>query len=57
MNLFVILGVLFLALIVLIPLIEKSNLSISQEKAGKISRFILPLLAIALILQILMMVF
>ncbi|GLR69526.1 hypothetical protein [Agaribacter marinus] len=57
MNLFIILGVLFVALFVLIPLIEKSNLRMSDEKTSKISRYILPLIAVVLIIQLIMMAF
>jgi hypothetical protein len=52
MNVFVILGVLFLALVIIIPLIEKSNLRVSDESASKISRWIWPLLGIMLVLSL-----
>ncbi|MFW8590048.1 hypothetical protein ACOI22_04540 [Glaciecola sp. 2405UD65-10] len=49
MTVLIILGVLFLALIVIIPLIEKSNMRVSDESAAKISRWIWPLMIVALI--------
>lgn len=48
MNVFVILGVLFLALIIIIPLIEKSNMRVSAETTNKMSKLIIPLIAIML---------
>lgn len=49
MTVLIILGVLFIALFVTIPLIEKSNMRVSDESAAKISRWIWPLMAVALI--------
>lgn len=57
MNVFVILGVLFLALIIIIPLVEKSGMRVSPEASAKISRFIWPLLIIALVIQLIMFAF
>ncbi|MDT0593991.1 hypothetical protein [Glaciecola petra] len=54
MNVLIILGVLFIALIVIIPMIEKSNMRMSDESASKIQRWILPLILIALLLSGLM---
>jgi len=51
MNVFIILGVLFLALIVIVPLIEKSGVKMSDEATSKVSRFIWPLIAIVLAVQ------
>jgi len=53
MNVFVILGVLFLALVIIIPLIEKSNLRVSDESASKISRWIWPLVGVTLLVSLL----
>ena len=52
MNVFIILGVLFIALIVIIPLIEKSNLRVSNESASKLSRWIWPLVGLMLVLSL-----
>lgn len=49
MNLVIIIGILFLALIILVPLIEKSNMRVSEESTAKISRWIYPLLIISVI--------
>ena len=46
MNLLIILGALFIALIVIIPLLEKSNMRMSNEQMSKISRWFLPLILI-----------
>lgn len=46
MNLFIILGILFLALIIIVPLIERSNMRMSNESMAKMSRWFLPLIAI-----------
>ncbi|WP_395342591.1 hypothetical protein PN836_001320 [Ningiella sp. W23] len=57
MNVFVILGVLFIALLVIVPLVEKSGLRVSNETAGKMSRIIFPLIIIALVIQLFMYMF
>nr|WP_168710926.1 hypothetical protein [Ningiella ruwaisensis] len=57
MNLFVILGVLFVALIIIIPLVERSGLRVSNETASKLSKFIWPLIIIALIAQLIVFAF
>jgi hypothetical protein len=57
MEVLVLLGVLFLALIIVIPLIEKSNLRVSDETTSKLSRFIWPLIMIMLIVQLVMLAF
>ena len=57
MEVLVLLGVLFLALIIFIPLIEKSNLRVSDKTQSKIGRFIWPLIMIMLIVQLVMFAF
>lgn len=52
MTIFYILGALFIALIVIIPLLERSKTRISPGDLAKISRWILPLVMIALVLQL-----
>jgi hypothetical protein len=54
MTVLVILGVLFIALVVIVPLIERSNFNLSSEQMGKYSRWILPLLVISVLIQIIM---
>lgn len=55
MEVLILLGVLFLALIVIVPLIERSKMRISAQAAGKLSRWIWPLVMIALVLQLIRM--
>jgi len=50
-NIFVILGILFLALLVVVPLIERFGKRSSSAEAGNLSRYILPLLALLALLQ------
>ena len=57
MDVLVLLGVLFLALMVFIPMIEKSNLRVSDETTSKVSRFLWPLVMIMLIVQLVMFAF
>lgn len=52
MTIFYILGGLFIALIVIIPLLERSKTRISPQDIGKIGRWILPLLVIAIVIQL-----
>ncbi|MFT5839109.1 MAG: hypothetical protein ACI9UT_001611 [Flavobacteriales bacterium] len=54
MTVFIILGVLFIALVVIVPLIERSNFRMSTEQMGKWGRWILPLLVIMVIIQLVM---
>lgn len=51
MNVLIILGVLFLALIVLIPLVERFGKKYSSEEVSKISRWIIPLMGLLLLIQ------
>lgn len=55
MEVLIILGILFLALFIIIPLIERSNMRVSSETASKISRWIWPLIMISLVIQLIMM--
>ena len=47
MNVFILLIVLFVALVVIIPLIEKSGMRFSDQQTAKISRWILPLVILS----------
>lgn len=57
MTLLIILAVLFATLFLVIPLIEKSKVRISDEETSKISRWIWPLIMILLITQLIMLAF
>jgi hypothetical protein len=46
--------VLFIALVVIVPLIERSKFRMSGEQMGKLGRWILPLLVIMVIIQLIM---
>ncbi|MGK0306236.1 MAG: hypothetical protein ACI8UG_001987 [Gammaproteobacteria bacterium] len=54
MTVFIILGVLFIALVVIVPLIERSKFRMSGEQMGTLGRWILPLLVIMVIIQLIM---
>ncbi|MFT6988810.1 MAG: putative membrane protein [Paraglaciecola sp.] len=54
MTVLIILGVLFIALVVIVPLIERSNFRMSTEQMGKWGRWILPLLVIMVLIQLVM---
>ena len=55
MEVLILLGVLFAALFIIVPLIERSNMRVSPETAGKISRWIWPLVMISLVIQLIRM--
>lgn len=55
MEVLIILGVLFLALIIVVPLIERSNMRISSETASKVARWIWPLIMVSLVIQLIFM--
>ena len=57
MNVLIILGVLFVALVVIVPLIEKSNMRMSEEQMSKWGRWILPLVILVLVIQFVMHAF
>lgn len=48
-----ILGVLFLVLIILVPLAERFAKPMKDEEVSKISRWVLPLVALLLVVQLL----
>jgi hypothetical protein len=54
MTVLIILAVLFIALVVIVPLIERSNFRMSSEQMGKMGRWILPLLVIMVVIQLVM---
>ena len=55
MEVLITLGVLFLALIIVVPLIERSNMRISSETASKVARWIWPLIMLSLVIQLIFM--
>lgn len=54
MTVLIILGLLFVALVIIVPLIERSNFNLSNEQMAKMSRWILPLLIVSILIQIIM---
>jgi len=57
MNLLIILGTLFIALVVIIPLIEKSGVRANSPTISKLSRWIIPALILLAVFQLLRLVF
>ncbi len=57
MEVLIILAVLFGALFIVIPLIERSKMRISDEDTAKWSKWIWPLMGILLVVQLLRMMF
>lgn len=57
MEVLILLAVLFAALFIIIPLIERSNLRISSDDAAKWAKWIWPLIGILLIVQLLRLLF
>lgn len=57
MTVLIILGVLFLALIIVVPMLEKSKTRFSQEEVAKLSRWIWPLVMILLVVQLIRYMF
>lgn len=55
MTILYIIGILFLALVIIVPLLEKSNWRMSGEEQAKLSRWLWPLLVILLIAQLIKM--
>lgn len=52
MNVFILLIALFVALIVIIPLIEKSGVRFSDQHTAKIARWIWPLVMISMVVSL-----
>ena len=50
-NLLLILGVLFLALVIILPLVEKFGPKQTDKEVSKMSRYIFPLVGILMIIQ------
>ncbi|MFT4939777.1 MAG: hypothetical protein ACI88A_002822 [Paraglaciecola sp.] len=54
MTVLIIIGALLLALVIIVPLLERSNFRLSNEQMSKIGRWILPLLVVMVIVQLIM---
>ncbi|GAC04022.1 hypothetical protein [Paraglaciecola chathamensis] len=54
MTVLIILGVLLVALLIVVPLLERSSFRLSNEQMSKMSRWILPLLVVMVIVQLIM---
>lgn len=52
MTVLIILAVLFIALIVIVPMLERSKSRFSQEDISKISRWVLPLMLLVAVIQL-----
>lgn len=52
MTVLIILAVLFASLFIVLPLIERSNIRISDEKVAKLRRWIWPLLMLLVLAQV-----
>ncbi len=57
MEVIILLAVLFGALLIVVPLLERSKMRISNEDAAKWARWIWPLMGILLVIQLIRMVF
>lgn len=55
MEVLIIVGVLFATLAIVIPLIERSKMRVSNEDASKIARWIWPLMVVLLAVQLIRM--
>ena len=57
MNLIIILGVLVIALVIIIPFIEKSSIRMDSPVIAKLSRWIIPALILIAVMQLLFHLF
>ncbi|MBQ4844024.1 hypothetical protein [Pseudoalteromonas sp. MMG005] len=55
MNIFVILGGLFVALLVLVPLLERYQQKVGLDKMQRYSKYIFPLVMVSLVIKLLYM--
>ncbi|MBE0369486.1 hypothetical protein J8L98_05285 [Pseudoalteromonas sp. MMG013] len=55
MNIFVILGGLFVALLVLVPLLERYQQKMGLDKMQRYSKYIFPLVMVSLVIKLLYM--
>lgn len=54
MTAFILIVVLIITLVILVPLLERSKFRMSDTQVSKFSRWILPLCAVALVINIIM---
>nr|WP_193362868.1 hypothetical protein [Aliiglaciecola lipolytica] len=54
MTVLIILGVLIIALLIVVPLLERSNFRMSNQQMSKMSRWILPLVMLMVVIQLIM---
>lgn len=52
MNVLILLLTLFVALVVIIPLIEKSGMRFSPEQTNKMARWIMPLVMVSIVVSL-----
>ena len=57
MTLLLIITILFAALFIVIPLIERSEMRVSDEDAWKIARWVWPLMIVLILVQLFMYIF
>lgn len=57
MTILLIITILFAALFIVVPLIERSKMRVSDEDVGKIARWVWPLMIILLLIQLVMLMF
>lgn len=57
MTIIYILAILFVALFVLVKVLENSKMQISDESTSKLSRWFIPLVGVLLVVQLIMMAF
>ncbi|MCP3427658.1 hypothetical protein [Opacimonas viscosa] len=57
MTIFIIIGILFVALVVIIPLLEKSGARVSDKTTSKLGKWFMPLIGVMLVVQLVMMMF
>ncbi len=57
MNVFIIIGILFVTLFVVVTLLEKSGKRYNEEETAKIAKWIWPLVGILLVAQLIKMMF
>ena len=55
MTLLLIITLLFATLFIVIPLIERSKMRVSDEDAGKIAKWVWPLMIILIVVQLIML--
>ncbi|WP_269520637.1 hypothetical protein [Alteromonas sp. BMJM2] len=57
MEVLILLAVLFAALVIVVPLLERSKMRISNDDAAKWAKWIWPLMGVLLVVQLIRLVF